>query len=69
MKEFLKKDSTQRVLWTILEGFVGGFVLALESASSYDETLIKSAVVAGVAGVVSAVKTLIVNSIKKKKGI
>lgn len=68
MKEFLKKDSTKRVLWTLLEGFIAGFVVTLKSASSYDETLIKSAFIAGFAGVISAFKTLIINKLEKMKG-
>lgn len=69
MKDFLKKDLVQRVIRTFIQGFCASLVVTLNSTTTYDEMLLKSALIGALAGGLSAVMNLIVNCLDKKKEV
>lgn len=67
VKSFIKSDIVKRVFWTFVEGFLGGFSVTLSTTLDYNGLVLKSACIGGLAAAISAVKTLLVNYISKRK--
>lgn len=67
IKLFFKSDITRRVIWTFIEGFLGGFSVTLSTTTDYNSAILKSACIGGLAAAISAVKTFLVNYINRHK--
>ncbi len=67
MKEFLKNDIVQRIAKTFIQGFLASLVVTVNSTSSFDEKLLKSALIGAVAGGFCAVMNLLINYLDKDK--
>lgn len=62
----MKKDILERVVKTFIQGFLGSLVVFVNSNSQIDETLLKSALIGGLSGGISAVMNLIINYLNKE---
>lgn len=67
LSSILKNDIVRRIIWTFIEGFLGGFYVTISTTSNYNTTIFKSACIGGLAAAISAMKNLIANYISKKK--
>ena len=61
------KDILVRALKTFVQGFLGALTVTLPSSDFSDSKILKSLIIGAVAGGISAVMNLIVNSLNKKE--
>ena len=61
------KDILVRALKTFVQGFLGALAVTLPSSDFSDSKILKSLIIGAVAGGISAVMNLIVNSLNKKE--
>lgn len=61
------KDILVRSLKTFVQGFLGALAVTLPSSDFSDSKVLKSLIIGAVAGGISAVMNLIINSLNKKE--
>lgn len=61
------KDILVRALKTFVQGFLGALAVTLPSSDFSDSKVLKSLIIGAVAGGISAVMNLIINSLNKKE--
>lgn len=61
------KDISIRALKTFVQGFLGALAITLPSADLTNTSILKSVLIGALAGGISAVMNLIVNSLEKKE--
>ena len=61
------KDILVRAVKTFVQGFLGALAVMLPSSDFSDSKILKSLIIGAVAGGISAVMNLIVNSLNKKE--
>ena len=61
------KDILVRALKTFIQGFLGALAVTLPSSDFSDSKVLKSLIIGAVAGGISAVMNLIINSLNKKE--
>ena len=61
------KDILVRAVKTFVQGFLGALAVTLPSSDFSDSKVLKSLIIGAVAGGISAVMNLIVNSLNKKE--
>ena len=61
------KDILVRALKTFAQGFLGALAVTLPSSDFSDSKILKSLIIGAVAGGISAVMNLIINSLNKKE--
>ena len=61
------KDILVRAVKTFVQGFLGALAVTLPSSDFSDSKILKSLIIGAVAGGISAVMNLIVNSLNKKE--
>ena len=61
------KDILVRAVKTFVQGFLGPLAVTLPSSDFSDSKILKSLIIGAVAGGISAVMNLIVNSLNKKE--
>ena len=61
------KDILVRALKTFVQGFLGALAVTLPSSDFSDSKILKSLIIGAVAGGISAVMNLIVNSLNKRE--
>ena len=61
------KDILVRALKTFVQGFLGALAVTLPSSDFSDSKILKSLIIGALAGGISAVMNLIVNSLNKKE--
>lgn len=61
------KDILVRALKTFVQGFLGALAVTLPSSDFSDSKILKSLIIGAVAGGISAVMNLIINSLNKKE--
>ena len=61
------KDILVRAAKTFVQGFLGALAVTLPSSDFSDSKILKSLIIGAVAGGISAVMNLIINSLNKKE--
>ncbi len=61
------KDILVRAVKTFVQGFLGALAVTLPSSDFSDSKVLKSLIIGAVAGGISAVMNLIINSLNKKE--
>ena len=61
------KDILVRAVKTFVQGFLGALAVKLPSSDFSDSKILKSLIIGAVAGGISAVMNLIINSLNKKE--
>ncbi|MDY5929664.1 MAG: hypothetical protein SPJ27_06485 [Candidatus Onthovivens sp.] len=61
------KDILVRAVKTFVQGFLGALAVTLPSSDFSDSKILKSLIIGAVAGGISAVMNLIINSLNKKE--
>lgn len=61
------KDILVRAVKTFVQGFLGALAVTLPSSNFTDSKILKSLIIGAVAGGISAVMNLIINSLNKKE--
>ena len=61
------KDILVRAVKTFVQGFLGALAVTLPSSDFSDSKILKSLIIGTVAGGISAVMNLIINSLNKKE--
>lgn len=61
------KDILVRAVKTFVQGFLGALAVTLPSSDFSDSRILKSLIIGAVAGGISAVMNLIINSLNKKE--
>lgn len=61
------KDILVRAVKTFIQGFLGALAVTLPSSDFSDSKVLKSLIIGAVAGGISAVMNLIINSLNKKE--
>ena len=61
------KDILVRAVKTFVQGFLGALAVTLPSSDFTDSKILKSLIIGAVAGGISAVMNLIINSLNKKE--
>lgn len=61
------KDILVRAVKTFVQGFLGALAVNLPSSDFSDSKILKSLIIGAVAGGISAVMNLIINSLNKKE--
>jgi hypothetical protein len=65
IKRIIKNDIFRRAVKTFIQGFLASLILSLREMTTFDETLLKSALLGALAGGLSALMNFILNLINK----
>lgn len=65
MKKILKNDIFRRAIKTFIQGFLGSLIVFMNNNTTFDEKMIKSALIGALAGGLSALMNFILQLLEK----
>lgn len=65
IKRIIKNDIFRRAVKTFIQGFLASLILSLREMTTFDERIIKSALLGALAGGLSALMNFIINILNK----
>ena len=66
-KKLINNDIFRRAIKTFIQGFLASFILSLKNMTSWDEKLLKSALLGALAGGFSALMNYVYSLLKKEE--
>lgn len=66
MKKIIKNDIFIRAVKTFIQGFLGAFVVFINTNTTFDEKALKSALIGALAGGFSALMNFVIELLKKE---
>lgn len=66
MKKIVESDIFIRAVKTFIQGFLGAFVVFINTNTTFDEKTLKSALIGALAGGISALMNFVIELLKKE---